>query len=176
MLMRDEMAGIGRRVVALLVDVIMLELAMIPLALGLREMTPSPVSVRVLELAVAVVYSTVFLTGRGQTPGKTLAALRIIGPDGGNGTQAQAVKRSLIKWTIVFLPMIAMTAIAPFPTNVQYVTIDAPAVAEAIHPLAAVIPIIALALWMGMMLYTRRHPDGQAPHDAAAGPYVMRVQ
>ncbi len=175
MLMRDEMAGISRRVMGVVIDLIMLELAMVPLALGLREVTPSPVAVRLLELAVALVYSTIFLSGRGQTPGKIMATLRVIGADGGRLTPRQAFVRSLLKWLPVFVPMIALASMVRMPTNVHDAAVPGPELVAPSGPLASAIPLLSLALWFILIVSTRRHPDGQAPHDRVAGTYVVRL-
>ena len=80
--MQSEVSGMGRRILALLVDLFMLKLADIPLSRTLREMTPSPLVVLVFEFCILLIYSTVFVSRRGQTPGKIMASLRIISADG----------------------------------------------------------------------------------------------
>ena len=63
--MREEVPRVGRRAAAVLIDLVVLELAIIPIALALREVTPSPTLLRLIEFGIAVVYSTVFLGARG---------------------------------------------------------------------------------------------------------------
>lgn len=175
MLMRDEVAGTGRRCAAVLLDFIMLELAMWPLGLAIRELTPSAAVLRLLQLVIAVIYSTVFLAERGQTPGKIMASLRVIGTDGGALNQRQALLRSVVKWGIVFVPLIVMAAMAPLPTNVQQIGTEAPIVAPDVPPLLPAVGFAAVCLWFGLIVVTRRHANGQAPHDRMAESVVIRI-
>ena len=175
MLMRDEVPKLRRRVGSVVVDLIMLELAMIPIALALREVTPSPTVIRLLEFGIAVVYSTVFLGARGQTPGKTMASLRVISVDGTALNQRQALVRSVLKWGTIFVPLILVTMLLPVPTTLQDVSMGSPMTPPDPHPLVALIPLAGIALVFFMMLLTRRHPDGRAPHDRVAETSVIQV-
>lgn len=173
--MRDEVPGIRRRLGALLIDFIMLELAMWPLGLAIRELTPSAAALRLLQFVIAVVYSTVFLGERGQTPGKIMASLRTFSDDGGRLNPRQAIVRAGVKWGGVFAPLIAMAALAPLPTNVQHIGTEAPLIAPEIPQMLPVIGFVAIVLWYVLILVTRRHANGQAPHDRIAGTLVTKV-
>ena len=173
--MRDEMAGIGRRCSALLIDYVMLELAMWPLGLAIRELTPSAAALRFLQFAIAVIYSTVFLAERGQTPGKIMVSLRALSSDGGALNQRQALVRAVVKWGCIFAPLISMAALMPLPTNVQRIGTEAPLVAAEVPPLLPVLGFLSICLWFVLIVLTRRHKNGQAPHDRVAGTVVMRL-
>ena len=114
MLMQDEMAGLGRRFLALVIDMLMLKLLDLPLSRALREVTPSPIAALVLEYGITLVYCTVFLVRRGQTPGKIMLSLRVISVVGGGIGQARAFVRSTVKWTPVFVFLIALSALNPY--------------------------------------------------------------
>ena len=64
MLMQDEMAGLGRRLLAVVIDMLMLKLLDLPLSRILREVTPSPIAALVLEYGITLVYCTIFLARR----------------------------------------------------------------------------------------------------------------
>ncbi len=176
MLMREEVPGLGRRAGSVLIDLVMLELAMIPIALALREVTPSPTLLRVIEFGIAVVYSTVFLGGRGQTPGKTMTSLRVMSLDGTGLNQRQALVRSVLKWSPIFVPLILVTLLLPVPTTLQDASMASPMPLPDPHPLLATIPLIALGVLLLLARATRRDPDGRAPHDRVADTTVMKVQ
>jgi uncharacterized RDD family membrane protein YckC len=173
--MRDEMAGIGRRCAALFVDLIMLELAMWPLGLAIRELTPSAAVLRFLQFVIAVIYSAVFLGERGQTPGKIMASLRTLSVDGSLLNQRQALVRAVIKWGTIYVPLTVMAAMMPLPTNVQRIGTNAPLVAPEVPTLMPVIGFATVVLWFGLAVLTRRDPNGKAPHDRVADSLVIKV-
>ncbi len=175
MLMREEVPRVGRRAGAVLIDLVMLELAIIPIALALREVTPSPTLLRLIEFGIAVVYSTVFLGSRGQTPGKTMCSLRVLSLDGTALNQRQALIRSVLKWSPVFVPLILVTLLLPVPTTFQDASMGSPLPPLDPHPLVAMIPLVALGVLLLMARSTRRHPDGRAPHDRVVDTSVMKV-
>jgi len=176
-LMAGEVPGIGRRLSGLVIDFIMLELAMWPLGLAIRELTPSAAVLRLLQFVIAVFYSSVFLAERGQTPGKIMASLRVLSTDGGPLNQRQAVVRSVIKWACVFGPLVLMAlAIGPLPTNVQQIGTEVPLIEPEMDPLMGVYGFVIAGLWLALLVITRRHRDHQAPHDRVAGAMVIKVQ
>lgn len=174
--MQDEIPGIGRRCVGVLIDFVMLELAMWPLGLAIRELTPSAAVLRLLQFVIAVFYSSVFLAERGQTPGKIMVALRTLSSDGGALNQRQALVRSVAKWGCIFIPLISMAVLTPLPTNVQQIGTEAPLVAPELPPLLPVLGFLSTALWVGLLFVTRRQRNRQAPHDRLAGSVVMKVR
>jgi uncharacterized RDD family membrane protein YckC len=174
--MQDEIPGIGRRFTGLLIDFVMLELAMWPMGLAIRELTPSAAVLRFLQFVIAVFYSSVFLAERGQTPGKIMMSLRMLSAGGGAVNQRQAIVRSVVKWGCIFVPIIAMAILTPLPTNVQQIGTEAPLVAPELPPLLPVIGFTAVLIWLVLIVVTRRHRNRQAPHDRVSGTMVMRVQ
>ncbi len=182
MLMQDEMAGLGKRFLALVIDMLMLKLLDLPLSRALREVTPSPIAALVLEYGITLVYCTVFLARRGQTPGKIMMSLRVISADGGAVGRTLALVRSTVKWTPVFGFVIVLSALNPYADPHQ-VALGAERVltppenvdAGSLHAWS----IIFYSGWLlGFVLVwiTRRHPDRQALHDRLAGTLVMRVE
>ena len=174
--MQDEVPGIGRRFVGLLIDFVMLELAMWPLGLAISELTPSAAILRLLQFVIAVFYSSVFLAERGQTPGKIMMSLRTLSSSGGALNQRQAMVRSVVKWGSIFVPIISMAILTPLPTNVQQIGTEAPLVAPELPPLVPVLGFAAFVFWFVLIVVTRRHRNRQAPHDRLSGTVVIRVK
>ncbi len=176
MLMQEEIVGLFRRLVALMIDCVMLYLVYIPIWLAIREMTPSPISVWVLAYITALLYSTIFLSKCGRTPGKIMTSLRIIGADGGALTQRQAFLRSLIKWTPVFAIFVLAAALTPVPTPSPPSVLDTPSIGPDEPPAASavVVSLVGLAVAVVLMSLARRHPDRQALHDRIADTFVIR--
>ena len=135
--MRNELVGMWRRMAALVIDGIMLILASIPLSLIIREMTLSQVAIWLLLLGIMIIYSTVFITRRGQTPGKVMMMLRVISEKGGAVTQRQALIRSAVKWVPVFSVFILLATVSTPPPNPQdYLRPDGGLVPKSWHYLA----------------------------------------
>ena len=174
MLMQNEIPGMGRRLVGLVVDLFMLLLAHVPISLALREMTPSPVAVLVLDYCILLVYSTVFLSRRGQTPGKVMTSLRVISADGGVVTQQQAFIRALVKWTPILGVVVLQALIAPPSLDLQVAPEPDVGLGD-VGLKGALVEVIQLGIWLALVLITRRHPDRQAPHDRVAATLVMRL-
>ena len=177
MLMQEEIVGLFRRLVALMIDCVMLHLVYIPIWLAIREMTPSPVAVWVLAYITALLYSTIFLGKCGRTPGKIMTSLRVIGADGGVLTQRQTFLRSLIKWTPIFAILVLAAALTPVPTTSPPSVPDTPSIGPDASPAAsaAVVSLVGLAVAVVLMGLARSHPDRQALHDRIAGTYVIRL-
>ncbi len=181
MLMQDEMAGLGRRFLAVVIDMLMLKLLDLPLSRTLREVTPSPIAALVLEYGITLVYCTVFLTRRGQTPGKIMTSLRVISADGGAIGRARAFLRSMVKWTPLFAILIVLSVLNPYAEPHQ-VALDAGRVLTPPPDFDAGRSLLwSIVLYSGSLLglalvwITRRHPDRQALHDRISGTVVMRV-
>ena len=169
--MQNEMAGIGRRLTAVLIDFIMLELAMWPLGLAIRELTPSAATLRLLQFVIAVMYSTVFLGERGQTP----VSLRMLSSDGSAVNPRQAVVRSILKWGFIFVPIIWLASLVTLPTNVQRIATEAPIELPPLPEIVPVLMFVFFCLFVVLVIVTRRARDRQAPHDRLAGTIVMLV-
>ncbi len=174
--MRDEIPGVGRRVIAVLIDFVMLFLAKIPIDQALSEITPSPTLLTLISYGIAIVYSTVFLGSRGQTPGKTMASLRVISVDGSGLNQRQALVRSVLKWSPIYAPLFLIAVTLPIPMTLQDATVGSPIPPPDPHPVVAMIPFVAFAVLGYLAIATRRHPDGRAPHDRVTDTSVIKVQ
>ncbi len=179
MLMKDEMAGLGRRFLALAIDMLMLKLLDLPLSRALREVTTSPIAALVLEYGITLVYCTIFLARRGQTPGKIMMSLRVISVDGGAIGRVRAFVRSTVKWTPIFVILIVLSALNPFAEPHQ-VALGAERVLTPPENLdAGSLHVWSIVFYSGWLLgfvlvwITRRHPDRQALHDRAVGTLVM---
>ena len=103
--------------IAVLIDFVMLFLAKIPIDQALSEITPSPTLLTLISYGIAIVYSTVFLGSRGQTPGKTMASLRVISVDGSGLNQRQALVRSVLKWSPIYAPLSVSYTHLTLPTK-----------------------------------------------------------
>jgi uncharacterized RDD family membrane protein YckC len=173
--MQNEMAGIGRRLTAVLIDFIMLELAMWPLGLAIRELTPSAASLRLLQFVIAVMYSTVFLGERGQTPGKIMVSLRMLSSDGSAVNPRQALVRSIMKWGCIFIPIIWLASLVTLPTNVQRIGTEAPVELPPLPEIVPVLTFVFFCFYVALIVVTRRGKDRQAPHDRVAGTIILRI-
>ncbi len=71
--------------------------------------------------------------------------------------------------------VIAMAALMPVPTNVQIIGTESPIVAPEVPPLLPVLGFLSIWLWFVLVVVTRRHKNGQAPHDRISGSAVMRL-
>ena len=112
--------------IAVLIDFVMLFLAKIPIDQALSEITPSPTLLTLISYGIAIVYSTVFLGSRGQTPGKTMASLRVISVDGSGLNQRQALVRSVLKWSPIYAPLFLIAVTLPIPMTLQDATVGSP--------------------------------------------------
>ncbi len=181
MLRQSEVSGLGRRLLALIIDLFMLKLADIPISRTLREITPSPMVVLVLEFCILLTYSTIFISRRGQTPGKIMASLRVIGSEGGAVNQRQAFVRAVVKWTPIFGVIILLSVISPFPTDPSQMALDPKMLVlpDGTTPetgtLGDIILYGGLLLWFILIAIVRKDPDRRALHDRIAGTLVMRV-
>ena len=110
MLMQSEIAGMGRRLLATVLDFVILHLA---LTVVLRNMLLSPAGVWLVDFILIVVYSAIFLGITGQTPGKMLLGLRVIDAQGGGLDYGQTFRRAVVKWSPVFVLFIVIALLTP---------------------------------------------------------------
>ena len=178
MLMQSEIAGMGRRVLATVLDFVILMVALLVMT---RNMSPlsHPAIWWVLVFAIAVVYSALFGVRMGRTPGKMALGLRVIDGDGGGLDYAQMFRRAALKWSPIFALFIAMAlltpeALYPRPANDEGVnTVEV----EAEQALASsAVMMIGTVGWLVLIHLARRHPDGQGLHDRAARTYVIEMR
>ena len=104
-----------------------------------------------------------------------MASLRVLSLDGTSLNQRQALIRSVLKWSPIFVPLILVTLLLPVPTTLQDASMGSPLPPLDPHPLVATIPLVALGVLVLLARSTRRHPDGRAPHDRFADTSVMKV-
>ncbi len=175
MLMGNEIAGMGRRVVALFADLLALALLNVPLSLVFKDMTLSPVSERLIAYFAMLIYATAFVSKTGQTPGKMIARLRVISAQEGGVTQGQALARALIKWTPIMGVLAVLAGLSPSPDAVQPMSAESSSSGQPTGVAAGIVSLAAIAMWLVLFTITRRHPDRQAPHDRVAGTHVMRL-
>ena len=176
MLMQSEIAGVGRRLLATVLDFLILHLV---LTVVLRNMLLPPAGVWMVDFIFIVVYSAVFLGLMGQTPGKMLLGLRVIDAQGGGLSYGQTFQRAVVKWAPVFVLFIVMALLTPEelyqgPVDGEVVdTVEVDAQSAAVSSTAMVIGTV---IWVVLIHMARRHPDGQGIHDRVAGTYVIKTR
>ncbi len=175
MLMQSEIAGIGRRLLAAVLDFLVLHLV---LTVVLRNMQLSPEGVWMADFIFMVIYSAIFLGIRGQTPGKMLLGLRVIDAHGGGLNYVQTFRRAVVKWSPVFVLFIVMALLTPEelyqrPTDGDVV--DTVEVDEQSAVASSTVMVIGTVGWIVLIHMARRHPDGQGIHDRVAETYVIRA-
>ena len=176
MLMPNEIPGLGRRIIAMAVDLLMMMMANQALLLGLREATNSLVVLLGLDYVILLCYSTLFLSARGQTPGKIMTSLRVIAEDGGGVSQSQALIRSVTKWTPLMGVLIFQALFSPVPMDMQLPHEGAPS-----QPLpegaveGTVVFLSGSVLWLVLLAIAKSHPDGRGVHDRVAKTMVMKL-
>ncbi len=175
MLMQSEIAGMGRRLLATVLDFVILHLA---LTVVLRNMLLPPAGVWMVDFIFIVVYSAMFLGITGQTPGKMLLGLRVIDAHGGGLNYGQTFQRAVVKWAPVFVLFIVMAVLTPEEVY------QGPAAGEVMDTVevdaqsalfSSVAMVIGTVGWLVLIYVARRHPDGQGIHDRAAETYVIRT-
>ena len=175
MLMQSEIAGIGRRLLATVLDFLILHLV---LTVVLRNMLLSPAGVWMVDFIFIVIYSAIFVGVMGQTPGKMLLGLRVIDAQGGGLNYVQTFRRAVVKWAPVFVLFIVMALLTPEelyqrPTDGEVMdTVEVDAQSAVASSTAMVIGTV---VWVVLIHIARRHPDGQGIHDRVAETFVIRT-
>ena len=175
MLMQSEIAGIGRRLLATVLDFVILHLV---LTVVLRNMLLSPAGVWMVDFIFIVIYSAIFVGLMGQTPGKMLLGLRVIDAQGGGLSYGQTFRRAVVKWSPVFVLFIVMALLTPEelsrrPADGEVMdTVEVDAQSAVASSTAMVIGTVG---WLVLIHMARRHPDGQGIHDRVAETFVIRT-
>ncbi len=175
MLMQSEIAGIGRRLLAAVLDFLILHLV---LTVVLRNMQLSPEGVWMADFIFMVIYSAIFLGIRGQTPGKMLLGLRVIDAHGGGLNYVQTFRRAVVKWSPVFVLFIVMALLTPeelYQRPADGDVVDTVEVDEQSAVASSTVMVIGTVGWIVLIHMARRHPDGQGIHDRVAETYVIRA-
>ena len=176
MLMQSEIAGMGRRVLATVLDFVILMVALLVMT---RNMSPlsHPAIWWVLVFAIAVVYSALFGVRMGRTPGKMAVGLRVIDGDGGGLDYTQMFRRAALKWSPFFAPFIAMSLLTPAEWYLHPADGEGVNTVETGTGLAlSAVMMIGTVGWLVLIHLARRHPDGQGLHDRAARTYVIEMR
>ena len=176
MLMQSEIAGMGRRVLATVLDFVIL---MVALSVITRNMPVSHQGIWwAIVFAISVVYSATFGVLMGQTPGKMLLGLRVIDAHGRGLDYVQMFRRAALKWSPIFALFMAMALLTPEelylrPADGEVVdTVEVEA--EQVLAYSAVM-VVGTVGWLVLIHFARRHPDGQGLHDRAAETYVIKT-
>lgn len=175
MLMQSEIAGIGRRLLATVLDFVILHLV---LTVVLRNMLLSPAGVWMVDFIFIVIYSAIFVGIMGQTPGKMLLGLRVIDARGGGLDYVQTFRRAAVKWSPVFVLFVVMALLTPeelyqLPADgegIEMVKVEAQSTVA-----SSIAMVIGTVGWLVLIYMARRHPDGQGIHDQVAETYVIKT-
>lgn len=176
MLMQSEIAGIGRRLLATVLDFLILHLV---LTVVLRNMLLSPAGVWMVDFIFIVIYSAIFVGVMGQTPGKMLLGLRVIDAQGGGLNYVQTFRRAVVKWAPVFVLFIVMALLTPeelYQSPADGEVMDTVEVDAQSAVASSTAMVIGTVVWVVLIHLARRHPDGQGIHDRVAETYVIKTR
>ena len=178
MLMQSEIAGVGRRLLATVLDFLILHLV---LTVVLRNMLLPPAGVWMVDFIFILVYSAIFVGLMGQTPGKMLLGLRVIDAQGGGLSYGQTFQRAVVKWAPVFVLFIVMALLTPEevyqrPASVGGEVVDTVEVDAQSAMASSTAMVIGTVGWVVLIHLARRHPDGQGIHDRVAGTFVIKTR
>lgn len=173
--MQSEIAGIGRRLLATVLDFLILHLV---LTVVLRNMLLSPAGVWMVDFIFIVIYSAIFVGVMGQTPGKMLLGLRVIDAQGGGLNYVQTFRRAVVKWAPVFVLFIVMALLTPeelYQSPADGEVMDTVEVDAQSAVASSTAMVIGTVVWVVLIHIARRHPDGQGIHDRVAETFVIRT-
>ena len=176
MLMQSEIAGIGRRLLATVLDFVILHLV---LTVVLRNMLLSPAGVWMVDFIFIVIYSAIFVGVMGQTLGKMLLGLRVIDAQGGGLNYVQTFQRAVVKWAPVFVLFIVMALLTPeelYQRPADGEVMDTVEVDAQSAVASSTAMVIGTVVWVVLIHRARRHPDGQGIHDRVAETYVIKTR
>ena len=175
MLLQSEIAGVGRRVWATLMDLVILHFG---LSVVIRGMVLSPVGLWSVDFAIAIFYSGLMVGMRGQTLGMMAFGLRIIPAGDGGLIYGQTFKRAVLKWLPIFGVFIVLAILMPDELRnrgVQRELIEQVEVDSHSAMVSSSVILLGSVLWLFLLRGAKRHPDGQAWHDRVTGTYVMKT-
>jgi uncharacterized RDD family membrane protein YckC len=167
----------GRRLVALALDLVVLRLLEAPLSKLVRASAEEPVYLVLMQYVVMLLYATILVTRNGQTLGKMAVKLRVINVNGGSVQMLHVALRATVKWTPVFCFLALLAAAMPtvVPGGEAQVPVDASSPGSEGSALAAGLSYGAILLGLVLFWLTRRHSDRRSVHDRVADTVVMRV-
>ena len=174
--MQSEIAGIGRRLLATVLDFVILHLV---LTVVLRNMLLSPAGVWMVDFIFIVIYSAIFVGVMGQTLGKMLLGLRVIDAQGGGLNYVQTFQRAVVKWAPVFVLFIVMALLTPeelYQRPADGEVMDTVEVDAQSAVASSTAMVIGTVVWVVLIHRARRHPDGQGIHDRVAETYVIKTR
>ena len=158
-----QIAGFWRRVAALSVDALVLAIIGFPLGLLLGErIAPVCTPARLIGLPIIIFYFGALGSrlGKGQTPGKRLLGLRVVGANG----QPLTLGRAFIRATMLSLPWIC--------NGIQFGVVGQ--VGLALTWVAGILVFGGGGAIIGTYLLNRR--TRQALHDIVVGSYVIQAE
>ena len=175
MLLQSEIAGVGRRSVAMILDLIILHLA---LTIITRGMVLSPGGMWVVDFVIAIFYSGIMVGLRGQSLGQMALGLRVIATGDYGLTYSQTFKRAVLKWLPVFGVFILLAVLMPDELRNrggQQQMIEQVEIESNDALASSVVILVGSALWLFLLHNAKRHPDGQALHDRVVDTYVIKT-
>jgi uncharacterized RDD family membrane protein YckC len=175
MLLQSEIAGVWRRVLATVLDLLILHLGM---SVVTRSMMLSPAGMCLVDYAIAIFYSGLLLGMRGQSLGKMALGLRVIQGGGGGLDYAQTFKRAALKWLPIFGVFMLLAVLMPDQLRNRGINSE---MVESIEKdpgsgmMSSLVILMGLALCLFLLVRAKRHPDGQALHDCVVGTFVIKT-
>lgn len=175
MLLESEIPSIWRRVWALAID---LAVVHIGLSVVLPSLEMSLWGRWCLAFGVAVCYSAIMLEMRGQTLGKMALRIRVISAGDGGLRYGQTFLRAALKWFPIFTVFALLAVVMPEELRSPATQQEWIARADGDSGpsiLSSVIILAGALIWWILTVQSKRHPDGQAPHDRVCDTYVTRA-
>lgn len=175
MLLQSEIAGMGRRSLAMILDLVIVHLS---LSVITRGMVLSPWGTWVVVFIIAVFYSGLLVGARGQSLGQMAVGVRVIAVGDFGLTYAQTFKRAVLKWLPIFGVFVLLAVLMPEELRNRGIQQDVIEQVEIDSGAALVSYVIfsgGLILWLFLLRSAKRHPDGQALHDRVVETYVIKT-
>ncbi|MBT3604673.1 MAG: RDD family protein [Candidatus Latescibacteria bacterium] len=175
MLLQSEIAGVGRRAMATVLDLVIL---FIGLSFVARGMVLSPVGMWLVDFVIAICYSGLLIGMRGQTLGMMALGVRVIPAGEGGLDYGQTFKRAAFKWLPIFGVFILLAVFIPDELRnrgMQQSMIEQVEINSDATMIPTSILLLGSVLWLFLLHNARRHPDGQAYHDRLSDTCVTKT-